>query len=329
MFPQKATNDATQVVGDLLAQEEVFWKPATWVQFAAGLDGRANSHDQVERSWRLDFRDRGTLRPALSVRQLGATLTHGPLAVDVGKQFIRWGKTDVVTPTDYFAPRDYLSVVDNDLLAVTGVRASVQWRSESIDAVWVPFFTPSRTPLLNQRWTAVPPGTESITVSDASGPLPVGSQSGVRLGHVSGRYEFSLSYFDGFNHLPNISITPDALSTDVEIAKTYPRSRSYGFDLAVPTRWLTLKAEAAYSTSTTPETDNYVLYVVQFERQTGEWMFVVGYAGEVVTEHRAQFTFAPDRGLTRSIVARASSRSTPTGVRPSKRPSDKTDTAHT
>ena len=306
LFPQQARNDGTQLVGDLIAQEEVFLKPAPWIQFAAGFVGRANSHDQVENSWRLDTLDRGTLRPALSARRLTATFTHGPITVDIGKQFIRWGKADIVTPTDRFAPQDFVNVIDPEYLAVTAARASVQWRNESFDGVWVPFFTPSRTPLLGQRWTVVPAGAEGITLFDASGPLPKGSQAGVRWGHIKGGYEFSLSYFDGFNNLPNISITPGPSPFVAGIARTYPNLRSYGFDFAAPTGLLTLKAEATYATSTTRDSDNYLLYVVQLERQTGEWMFVGGYAGEVVTERRALFTFAPDRGLTKSIVGRAS-----------------------
>jgi hypothetical protein len=306
LFPQETPNDSTQLVGDLIAQEELFFKPTPWVQFAAGFVGRANSHDQVEHSWRLDIRDRGTLRPALSARRLSATFTHGPLTVDIGKQFIRWGKADIVTPTDRFAPRDFVNVIDTEYLAVTAARATVQWHNESFDGVWVPFFTPSRTPLLNQRWTVVPTGAEGISLFDASGPLPKGSQAGIRWGHLAERYEFSVSYFDGFNSLPNISIRPGPSRFEVGIAKTYPELKAYGFDLAVPTGWLVLKTEAAYARSTTPNSDNYVLYVVQLERQTGEWMFVGGYAGEVVTQRRALFTFAPDRGLTRSIVGRAS-----------------------
>jgi hypothetical protein len=77
-------------------------------------------------------------------------------------------------------------------------------------------------------------------------------------------------------------------------------------DAAVPTRWFTIKGEAAYFTSASPATDEYVLYVVQLERQTGEWLLVAGYAGEAVTERRAALTFAPDRGLARSVVGRAS-----------------------
>src|SRR5262249_55497285 len=144
VFPQAAPNDPTQVVADLLARDDVFFKPTTWLQFAAGLDVRANSHDQVEDSWRVDISDRGTLRPRLSVRRLSATLTRGPLTVDVGKQFIRWGKTDILNPTDRFAPRDFLNVVDTEFLGVTGARGVVQVGAETFEGVWLPRFTPSR-----------------------------------------------------------------------------------------------------------------------------------------------------------------------------------------
>ena len=49
-----------------------------------------------------------------------------------------------------------------------------------------------------------------------------------------------------------------------------------------------------------------MLYVLQLERQTGEWLLVGGYAGEVVTDRRSTETFAPDRGLTHAVVGRAS-----------------------
>jgi hypothetical protein len=80
----------------------------------------------------------------------------------------------------------------------------------------------------------------------------------------------------------------------------------YGGDAALPTRWVTVKGEAAYFTSPSQTTDEYVLYVIQLERQTGEWVLVGGYAGEAVTARRALLTFAPDRGMARSAVGRAS-----------------------
>ena len=309
LFPQTTVNDAERAVGDLLVREDVFVKPAHWIQFAGGLDFRANTHDQVDSSWSPDISDRGALRPRLSVRRLSATVTRGPLTLDIGKQFIRWGKTDIVTPTDRFAPRDFLNVVDNDFLAVAGARAVLQWKADTLDAVWVPRLTPSRTPLLDQRWTSVAAGP-SLLLVDGGAAIPTGSQAGLRWSHSGRGYEYAASFFDGFNNLPNIEALPvfdsNGMLSAETIFKRYPTLRMYGIDAAVPTVWFTVKGEAAYFTTSTPATDEYVLYVLQLERQTGEWLLVGGYAGEAVTHSGGAATFAPDRGLTRSIVARAS-----------------------
>jgi hypothetical protein len=308
LFAQPAANDPTRAVGDLFIRDEVFVKPAPWIQFAGGLELRANTHDQVQdHDWTVDVADRRVRRPRLSIRRLSATVSHRGFTLDVGKQFIRWGKTDSVTPTDRFAPRDFLNVVDNEFLGVTGARATVQARAETFEAVWLPRFTPSRIPLLDQRWTAAPPSVAGVLVVDAGAIFPRGSQTGVRWSHAGTGFETSLSFFNGFNHLPDIDarVRP-AFRPEIDLTRVYPALRTYGGDAAVPTRWFTIKAEAAYFTSTSPKSDEFVLYVVQLERQTGEWVLVGGYAGETVTRRRAELTFAPDRGLTRSVVGRAS-----------------------
>jgi hypothetical protein len=48
-----------------------------------------------------------------------------------------------------------------------------------------------------------------------------------------------------------------------------------------------------------------VIYVIQLERQTGEWLFIGGYAGEHVTKTGTAFRFAPDLGLAKAFVGRA------------------------
>jgi hypothetical protein len=75
--------------------------------------------------------------------------------------------------------------------------------------------------------------------------------------------------------------------------------------MAIPTRVLTFKAEAAYLQSPDATNSEYVLYVLEVERQTGEWLLVGGYTGEVVTRNLGTLRFAPDEGLARSIIARA------------------------
>jgi hypothetical protein len=308
-FPQRVVNDATRLIGDLRVRDELFFKPAPWVQFAGGMDFRANSHEQVEDEWDVDYWDRGIKRPRLSVRRLTATITRGRFTLDAGKQFIRWGKTDIVTPTDRFAPRDFLNVIDPEFLAVTAVRAVALTGAETFEGVWVPRFTPSRTPLLEQRWSGLTNPT-LIAVVDGGAVMPSGSQLGVRWSHVGDAAEFSLSYFDGFNHLPVIESRFVPAPPAVVVTRVYPGIRTAGADLAVPTPWFTLKAETAYfnASSRSPDSvavDDYVLYVVQLERQSGEWVFVGGYAGETVTRSRGSIAFAPDRGLSRALVARA------------------------
>ena len=64
--------------------------------------------------------------------------------------------------------------------------------------------------------------------------------------------------------------------------------------------------------TTQREADDVVVYIIQIERQSGELSLVGGYAGEIVTERRSTFDFAPDRGLTRAFLA---ARDTPSDPR--------------
>jgi hypothetical protein len=302
-YPQTTANDDRHVNGDALVRAEGFFKPAPWVQFAGGVDARAG--DQVEDSWQLDFSDRTPERPRLSVRRLSATLTRHGFTLDVGKQFIRWGKTDIVTPTDRFAPRDFTFVFENEFIAVTGVRAAANAGTETVEVVWVPRFTPSRIPLPDTRWSVVSTAQPAAVV-DGGRVLPDGSQYGLRWSHVGTLFEASASFFDGFNHLPDVVLEFNGNPTHIDATAIYAAIRSYGADAAVPLRWVTVKGEAAYVTSSSLQSDEYILYVIQLERQSGEWVFVGGYAGEAVTERRSLLPFAPDRGVTRSMLGRAS-----------------------
>jgi len=304
-FPQEAPNDATRRVGDALFRNELVLRPADWFQFAAGLDLRANSHDQVEDEWRLDYEDRGVLRPRAAVRRLAASVSTGGVTLDVGKQFIRWGRADVIYPTDRFAPRDYLNVVDSELLPVIAARASIRFGSETFEAIWSPQLTPSRLPLLDQRWAAVPPEAVGLALLDGGSVIPGGSQFGARWRHTGSRLETALSVFEGYNHHPDIDARLRPGEPAVEILRVHPTIRMYGGDIAIPGAWFTLKAEGAYVTSPPGTSDEYLLYVVEIERQVGEWLLDVGYAGERVLESRVPRVFAPDRSLARSIIGRA------------------------
>jgi len=305
VYPQTAPNDGGYLVNETLLRWDASVKTGSWFKLSGSFEAQTDSHRQTEREWRIDADDRSIQRPAFSVRQLSATLHKGKVTAEIGRQFIRWGKTDILIPTDRFAPRDYLgNVIDSDFLGVTAARVTISGVSDSLDLVWQPWFTPSRTPLLNQRWTVLPPEAAGVPIFDAGARYPGGSQYGVRWNHTGAGYEYSLCFFDGYNNLPLFDAKLDARG--VGLQRFYPNLRLYGGDAAVPLPWLTVKGEAAYFTTSTPGAEEYVLYVIQLERVVKEWSFVGGYAGEAVTQATGNpLAFAPDRGFARSFVGHA------------------------
>jgi hypothetical protein len=303
IYPQTAANDHGRAIGESLFRYEGFYKPSPAFQFSGAIDLRIDTHRQVARDLKLSWQDRELERPLAEVRRLSALYHKGPVTLELGKQFVRWGKTDIVTPTDRFAPRDFLAVVDNDFLPVTAARLTVEHGSTTVDVIWSPRLTPSRIPLPTQRWSVVPDAPPELGLRDAGIVFPGGPQSGVRLNHA-GSIEYGVSLYQGFNHLPSFAATQSGSVIDVR--RVYPKMLMAGGDIVIPTRWLSLKGEAAHFSSTDVRADEYALYVIQLERQSGEWFFVGGYAGEAVTHRGTRAAdFAPDRGLTKTLLARA------------------------
>lgn len=303
-FPQTTYNDSAHVIGEALIRYDVMYGFGPSLKLTGATETRSDTHRQTERQFKLNWDDRGIKRPNFSIRRFSLIYNRGPVTIEGGKQLIRWGKADILNPTDRFAPRDFLFVVDNDVLAVTAARAIYEGASDSLEIVVQPLFTPSRMPLLNQRWTVLPEQIRGTRINDLGSRFPGGAQWGARWNHLGAGYEMSLSYFDGHNHLPLFEGGLNAGAIDFR--RYFPQMRMYGGDAAIPLKWFTVKGEAGYFTSKSKTQDEYVLYVLQLERQAGEWSFVGGYAGEAVTAKRSQFNFAPDRGLTRAFLGRAS-----------------------
>ena len=307
VYPQKAPNDRAQAVGESLFRYEAFYQPSPALQFNGAIDLRLDTHHQVERHLKFSWQDREQQRPTGEIRRLSAMYHKGPVTFEVGKQFVRWGKTDILAPTDRFAPRDFLTVVDNDFLPITAARLTLEEGTNTLDLVWSPRLTPSRIPLPNQRWAVPPDLPPGVSLHDAGVAFPGGPQSGVRWNHT-GTIEYALSLYQGFNHLPSFDAAPrfTPAGIQVEVSRFYPKMLMAGGDVAIPARWVTVKGEAAHFSSRDPRADEFALYVIQLERQSGEWFFVGGYAGEAVTREGTQAgDFAPDRGLTKTLLGRA------------------------
>ncbi len=305
LYPETAPNDSSHAIDQSLFRYEASYRALSWLRFAGGFDARFDTHEEVERTLHLDWQDRSLLRPALSLREFNATITKGKLTAEFGKQFIRWGKADILNPTDRFAPKDFLTVTDPDFLAVLATRVIYDTGTDSFNFVWQPRFTPSRTPLLNERWTVLPVPEVGLALVDLGSEFPGRSSFGGRWNHIGSGYEFSASFYDGFNSLPVFQGGLNAPGTAIDYVWTYPALRLYGADAAVPLRWFTIKTEAAYYTSPDHQQDDYVIYVLQFERQIREVAIVAGYAGDAITTRTPTMQFSPELGFARAVLAHA------------------------
>jgi hypothetical protein len=307
-YPQAGIGDSGRAVGGAVLNYEVSYKLSPSLRLNGGIDARTDTHREAERTWGLTWWDRNRARPSLAVRRLSATYTKGPITLEVGKQFIRWGKADILNPSDRFAPRDYVNVVKNDFIGITAGRLTIANQSDSLELIFAPRLTPSRIPLIGQRWVILPqfPLNRQLPVLDTGG-IPGGPQFGARWNHLSRVAEFSFSFYEGFNHLPLVDprLVSRRLQLYADFKRFYPKMRMVGADAAIPLRFFTVKAEAAYFMDPRKQADEYMIYVAQLERQKGEWLFVGGYAGQYIAKKRSPFDFAPDRGLTRAFLGRA------------------------
>ena len=305
-FPQGTPLDTTDVVAEGLFRIDPSFEVSRNLLLSGSFDARADSHDQTARNWEVTFWDDTILRPALSVRRASAIYSMGPISLEVGKQFVRWGKTDMMSPSDRFTPRDYLSVIDNEVIAVTAARLTFAAPSDSIEVVYTPRVTPSRLPLFYQRWAPEEFVNAQLPVVDQGGDAPREGQFGARWNHTGRSIEYSASFFQGFDHQPLLEATVRPDGSAVDVRRNYPALRTIGVDLIVPLPWVAIRAEAAAFDSLDNDNDEYVLYVFQAERQWKEWLFIGGYSGEYVTEDRGAQSFSADRGLAGTIIARAS-----------------------
>ena len=161
--------------------------------------------------------------------------------MEAGKQLIRWGKADVLTPTDRFAPRDFLNVVDSDFLPITAARVTYGTQADTMDLIFSPRLTPSRVP-------SVEPALGGAAAGDPgarTGPrFPGGPQFGARWNHIGAAAEYSFSFYNGYDHLPLFRVQPNLALLRVDVQPFYPQMRMYGADAAAPVGPVTLEGRS-------------------------------------------------------------------------------------
>jgi hypothetical protein len=305
VFPNEGANDSGRLVGLMRLRWEGGVRLTENWSVSYGVDAGFDSHRQIRRDARLFWFDRSLQRPAVDLRLFSLKYAVGDWTVEAGKQLVRWGQTELWSPTDRFTPRDFMLPLEPEHLAVTALRTAWRRGSRRVELVYAPRFTPGRLPLPLQRWMPpLPSGLETLAFSDTGSIHPGGGQVGARYQHSLRQTDFSLSWFEGFNHTPTPTLSYNPYLETLTLLRTFPQMKMVGGDVARVMPWATLRAEGGWFRSNTGRTDDYMQYVAEAERVHGNFLLVAGYTGETITATRASNRLAPDRSLTNLFAGR-------------------------
>ena len=157
----------------------------------------------------------------------------------IGKQIIVWGRADRLNPTDTLTPRNFtlLAVEEDDQRVGTpAIKLSYFVGRFSLTSIWSPHFAPHTIPL--------PHLAPTVRLREQS-PSPTFAQWAVKLDHFGDVVDWSLSYFDGYNLIPDLRLGP-VTASPIPVTLTHNHIRVIGADFASTLGRFGLRGEAAY-----------------------------------------------------------------------------------
>ena len=175
------------------------------------------------------------------LREAFVDVRRDRLDVRAGRQILAWGRADGVNPTDNLTGEDLTLLAPDDddrRLGTVAVRVSYYFGDVSVSGYLLPEFRGHRFPL-----PSPPPG---LTFSRGAPDWP-GDQWAVRVEQTGRAIDWSLSYFDGLDLLPDLGLPASAApraSGVIDIS--HHRVRILGADMAAAAGRFGLRAEGAY-----------------------------------------------------------------------------------
>lgn len=215
-----------------------------------------------------------------------------------------WGRADRINPTDNLTPRDFTLLVPDDedqRFGAPAVQAKYYLGSLSLTGVWLAGFEADTVPLRRPP----PP----LVIRDRRPDGSTLAQGAIRLEQTGRMVDWSLSYFDGFDRIPDLAVGPQGAAGGELILKSH-RIRVVGADAATKVGRYGLRGEAAYTftedgAGTDPNVKNpFFFMVVGGDRTFLEHLNVnLQYLLHVVTAYRSPFQIQDP--LTREVAVQA------------------------
>ncbi len=169
----------------------------------------------------------------------------------LGKQFIFWGKTDWLNPTDNINPWDYKNItseVEDYRLPVTAVKGNLYFGNFNLESVLLLHFEPHKIPV------NLPPVMGGLELRNEPTVFPENKLSNLqyafRLSSQLFNVDYSFSYFHGFDRNPSLSfvfvrglgVQPPYLTAQT----SYKKIDIFGFDFVTTKDKFAFTGEAAY-----------------------------------------------------------------------------------
>jgi hypothetical protein len=227
-------------------------------------------------------------RTGFSLGEAWLDWNAGGFGLRLGRQLLSWGAADGLILTDVVCPQNLSAYAGLDFaesrLAVDGLRLRYSFPALSVDAVWLPLFTPARLP--------EDPGNPLYAIFYGSlgdmggGTLPeavpprafAGGEYGLRISAYTPAMDFSFMGFYGWNDIPWVSKTVTATAAGIDVSPGYARTITAGADASIPLGDFLLRLETAWTGGG------------RYDRPSGETaaLLLSGRTGDPVEKHRIQ-----------------------------------------
>ncbi|MDP4223808.1 MAG: hypothetical protein Q8868_10890 [Bacteroidota bacterium] len=213
----------------------------------------------------------------------------------VGQKIIKWGRCDFTNPTSKLSPQNMLSrspdKEDMDMGNLLAEASYYPWSAMKVTAIVMPYYRPS---VLITEPIPLPANvtiSQPATLFTGSGMLSFALKTEFRLD----RFDWSLSWFEGYDPLPGIALTAFTVDTTKLIPvphigldiKPY-KLHMAGMDFETTAGPFGIRGEAALTIPFLPsKTNEYVplpelKYAAGLDWAPGIWRFTGEYSGKYV-----------------------------------------------
>lgn len=217
----------------------------------------------------------------------------------LGRQQVRWGKTDEISPVDNLNPQDMREF----MLLELEERKIPNWMARlrffpgqlTIEGVLIPFSEPNKFDYSGTTWALFGPEQPAMRIDETT---PDNVDGGLRLSTTTAGWDLGVSYLHATEKSPRLRFEPVALSGPT-LHTDYQRQNIFGFEFETTLNKFGLRGEGAYfdqqslptsdlNSATTPVL-HYVLGVDYIGEQ--DWYANVQFSHLHVVDHDSDILY--------------------------------------